>query len=358
MHPTGGYPPLAVPPGPPPADIDDDVDGGFERKLLWLLLLLLLFALLLTGVNLTPGPAWAEMPTDRVLLTVDRGRISAEVDGRTVTLAEGGRRYLAQGAQVRVAARSTGRLTFRGGAVTLLCSGSDTAVGKLWTSADQEPHGELTVDNGRLLADTTSTSGAFRPLTLVVRRTAGDVQNKGPAWYAVDPGAVAVATGEVRVGGAPAAPAGTDLSCGDGVPVAPPAGAPSESPSSDAPLPSQVPTEVTPSATPTTTTTTPAVTPTPTRGCPRPCRPRSRRGPRPRRPARPGRRRPPPGRPPTPTPSPSPSPPPSTSSAVHRRRSDGAVRRFRRRSCRLRRSSGDGTPLGSVHRHRHRSAVE
>jgi putative peptide zinc metalloprotease protein len=318
VHPTSGYPPLAVPPGPPPADIDGDVDGVFQRKLRWLLLLLLLFALLLTGVNLTPGPAWAEMPTDRVLLTADRGRMSAVVDGRTVTLAEGGRRYLAEGARVRVDARSTGRLTFRGGAATLLCSGSDTGVGKLWTSADREPHGELTVDNGRLLADTTSTSGAFRPLTLVVRRTAGDVENKGPAWYAIDPGAVAVATGEVRVGGAPAAPAGTDLNCGDGVPVAPPAGAPSESPSSEAPLPSEVPTEVTPSLTsptPTTTTTAPATTPPTTPGVPTTVPttvPPTTTAP----PTRPTRTSPPTT---SPSPSPStttPSPSPSTSSVV------------------------------------------
>ena len=103
------------------------------------------------------------MPTDRVLLTADRGRSTRRSStARTVTLDEGDRRYLAAGRRIQVPARSTGRLTFRGGAATLLCGGSDSTVGKLWTDAGRRaPHGELTVGNGRLLADTTSTSGAF-----------------------------------------------------------------------------------------------------------------------------------------------------------------------------------------------------
>ena len=60
------------------------------------------------------------------------------------------------------------------------------------------PHAALSVDTGRVLADTTSTSGAFRPLDLVVHRTRGDVTNTGAAWYSVDPAAVTVSTGKVR----------------------------------------------------------------------------------------------------------------------------------------------------------------
>jgi putative peptide zinc metalloprotease protein len=278
-HLTAAYPPLAVPPGPPPADADgEEVDGGFERKMWWLLLLLVLSALMLTFVNLVPGPAWAEMSGERALLAADRGRVTAVVDGRTVVLDEGDRRYVAEGARIEVAAGSTGRLTFRGGAVALLCGGSRAGVGRLWTDAGRtrQPHGVLAVDSGRLLADTTSTSGAFTPLALVVRRPAGDVENTGPAWYAVDPAAVAVATGEVRVAAAPATPVEGDLSCGDGVPVAPPAGTPSPEPAPSE-LPSELPTEVSPTATPTATPTTVAPTavsgpeePTTTRPAPEP----------------------------------------------------------------------------------------
>src|SRR5207248_995821 len=71
--PPAGYPPLAAPPGAPPSTVDEAKDGKFERKLWWLLILLLLFALLLTGSNLLPGPAWGEMPDNRALLHVDKG---------------------------------------------------------------------------------------------------------------------------------------------------------------------------------------------------------------------------------------------------------------------------------------------
>ncbi len=267
VHRTVAYPPLAVPPGPPPADADgEEVDSGFQRKMWWLLLLLLLSALMLTFVNLVPGPAWAEMPTERALLAADRGRVTVVIDGRTVVLDEGDRRHVADGARIEVAAGSTGRLTFHGGAVALLCGGSRAGVGRLWTDGGRtrEPHGVLAVDNGRLLADTTSTSGAFAPLALVVRRPAGDVENTGPAWYAVDPAAVTVATGEVRVAGAPAAPVQGDLSCGDGVPVAPPAGTPSPEPTASE-LPSAPVTDVSPTATPTVTPTTAVPTTAPAR---------------------------------------------------------------------------------------------
>jgi putative peptide zinc metalloprotease protein len=58
------------------------VDRRFERRMWWLVLLLLLLALLLTAANFAPGPAWAEMPTNRALLTADPGPVTALVDGR------------------------------------------------------------------------------------------------------------------------------------------------------------------------------------------------------------------------------------------------------------------------------------
>ena len=54
--------------------------------------------------------------------------------------------------------------------------------------------------------------------------------------------------GQVTVGGVPSAPTRADLTCGDGVPVTPPAAGPSESPSFEPPseLPSLVPSSLPP----------------------------------------------------------------------------------------------------------------
>jgi putative peptide zinc metalloprotease protein len=283
VHPAGLYPPLAVPPGPPDGGEDPDVDRRFERRMWWLVLLLLLLALLLTAVNFAPGPAWAEMPTNRVLLVADRGILTAEIDGQPVRLADGERRYVGEGTRITVRENSTGELTFQGGSAAVLCAGSTTEVGRLWTdspsgflgtSAPSEgpgagsrqgrtraPHGRLSVEEGRVLADTTSPSRAFRSLNLVLDRPLGVVTNAGPAWYAADPAAVTVATGRVSVDGAPVAPTNGDLSCGDGIAVEPPAAGPSESPSEVPPseeFPSDLPSE---SAPPTTDAPPPVITP-------------------------------------------------------------------------------------------------
>ncbi|HEU5108558.1 MAG TPA: cyclic nucleotide-binding protein, partial [Micromonosporaceae bacterium] len=189
VHSAGVYPPLAVPPGPPEGTEDPDVDRRFERRMWWLVLLLLLLSLLLTVINFAPGPAWAEMPTDRALLTSDRGTITATIDGRTETLDEGEQRYVDEGARIAVPARAAGRLTFQGGSATLFCAGSSAVVGRLYTDAGRRrvPHGSLALDTGRLLADTASTSGAYQPLEMAVSRPSGVVTNDGSAWYAVEP---------------------------------------------------------------------------------------------------------------------------------------------------------------------------
>jgi putative peptide zinc metalloprotease protein len=321
VHPAAGYPPLAVPPGPPPpVDPDDDPDERFERKLWWLVLLLVLLALMLTAGNLVPGPAWAEMPADRALLTADRGRVTAVLDGRTVVVDEGDRRYVDEGAAIEVAARSTGRLTFRGGSTTVLCGGARAGVGRLWTEdgRTRRPHGVLAVQYGRLLADTASGSGAFAALALVVSRPAGDVANTGAARYAVEPAAVAVATGQVRVAGTSTAPDGTDLSCGVGAPEAPPAGTPSVEPP-----PSQVPSELPSTAVPTpsvapSVTVAPTVAPTTQPPSTRPptTQPPTTRPPRTRPPTTPPRT-PPSTTPPTTTP-PATTPPATTPPATTR----------------------------------------
>jgi len=263
VHDAGVYPPLAVPPGPPAGTEDPEVDNRFVRQMWWLVLLVLLLALTLTVGNFAPGPAWAEMPTDRALLTADRGPVTVSIDGVTTRLTEGGRRYVDEGSQVDVPVGSTGRLTFSGGSAAVLCAGSQTQVGRLWTDADRHriPHGVVALESGRMLADTTSTSGAFRPLSLVVQSPLGDVKNTGQSWYAVDASAVTVSTGSVTVALAPVPATGADLTCGDGVVVTPPAAGPSESPSEE---PSDLPSEITPSVTvPPTTESTPTTIPQP-----------------------------------------------------------------------------------------------
>jgi putative peptide zinc metalloprotease protein len=247
VHPTGIYPPLAVPPGPPDGSEDPNVDRRFERRMWWLVLLVLLLALLLTAVNFRPGPAWAEMATNRALLSADDGLVYAQIDNKRVAVEEGERRYVAEGTRIEIPPRSVGRLTFQGGAAALLCGGADLQVGRLWTGGSRErvPNGTLVVDTGRVLADTTSVSGAYRPLALVVSRPLGDVTNTGAAWYSADPASVTVSTGRVAVGGAQANATGDPLSCGDGIAVEPPAAGPSESPSEE--VPSDLPSEVTPS---------------------------------------------------------------------------------------------------------------
>ena len=59
-----------------------EADNRFERRMRWALVLVLLLALLLTGGNAAFTPlAWAEMPSDKALLHVQRGRVDATVGG-------------------------------------------------------------------------------------------------------------------------------------------------------------------------------------------------------------------------------------------------------------------------------------
>src|SRR4029453_11475950 len=148
VHPAATYPPLTVPPGPPDGTEDPQVDRRFERRMWWFVLLALLVALLLTAANLLPGPAWAEMRTDRALLTADRGRLTVLLDGTTVTLTSGERRYVDAGTRIDVADRSTGRLAFHGGSAAVLCAGSRTQVLRLNTAAGRyrEPHAGLAIN--------------------------------------------------------------------------------------------------------------------------------------------------------------------------------------------------------------------
>ncbi|MEV0713938.1 cyclic nucleotide-binding protein [Asanoa sp. NPDC050611] len=257
VHATGGYPPLAAPPGPPPV-IDETVDGRFERRLWWLTALLLLLALLLTASNLLPGPAWAEMPADRALLATTRGTADVDVNGRPVKLTSGDKIYVTEGDQVQVRDRSSATLTFRGGAVTVLCAGSGVSVGPLWSTGDRRtrPHGSLQLADGRLLVDTASTSGTFEALALSLAAGGTRLSNEGEAWYrASSGGGSIVSAGDVRVDGQLQPETNAPLDCGDGREVPRPAGPTEEPPPSEEPSPTDSPS---PSATPSVSPTPPA----------------------------------------------------------------------------------------------------
>jgi putative peptide zinc metalloprotease protein len=233
------YPPLAVPPGPPSEEADAEVDRRFERRLWWLVAGVLVFALVLVGLDFRPGPAWAEMPSDRALLTVDSGEMTAVLAGTPVGLGSGDRRYVGAGTDISVPTGALGRLTFPGGAAALFCGGVQARIGPLTVDGGRERtvHAVLTLQSGRVLADTAGTSGAFRPLGLTVERAGGAVSTTDASWFWVEPNAVTVATGRVIVGDVPVKAGHKTLSCGDGVAVAPPA-SDSTDPAAGAPLPS------------------------------------------------------------------------------------------------------------------------
>ncbi|MDR7280996.1 cyclic nucleotide-binding protein [Catenuloplanes atrovinosus] len=248
VHSGGDYPPLAAPPGMPPGGVDYGLDGRFERRLWWLVLLLLLLAFALTAAQLRPAPAWAEMASDRVLLTAETGSVEVGVAGRRVTLDEGGRYQLPVGAEVRVGDQARASLTFRGGAFSVLCAGSTLAVRELRTEGERtrSPYGSLELTDGRILSDTSSTSGAFRPLELEISSARISITSAGAAWYAVENGQTVVSRGEVQADGVTQPETRGDLDCGDGLPdpiPAPtqPSSAPSPSPSAPSPTPSQSP---------------------------------------------------------------------------------------------------------------------
>ncbi|WP_051799884.1 M50 family metallopeptidase [Catenuloplanes japonicus] len=250
VHSGGDYPPLAAPPGMPPGGVDYGLDGRFERRLWWLVLLLLLLALALTAGQLRPGPAWAEMPSDRVLLTAETGAVDVTVPGRRITLDEGGRYQLPIGAEITVGGSSRASLTFRGGAISVLCAGSSAAIRDLHSDGDRvrTPSGTLDLSNGRILSDTASTTGAFAPLSLEISSARVSITSTEAAWYAVASGQAVVSRGEVRADRITQPQTGGELDCGDGLPD--PLPTPSSTPSvSPTPAVSESPSE-SPSPTP------------------------------------------------------------------------------------------------------------
>jgi putative peptide zinc metalloprotease protein len=263
------YPPLTVPPGLPEGPGDPEADGRFERGLRWLGVLVLTAALFFAGLSFRSGPAWAEMPTGQALLTVEKGLVTATFDGEAANLGPGARRHIDQGEVLDVPAGASATLTFPGGGSARVCPGSKIGVGGLHVENGRHrvPVAMLSLQTGRLLAGTGSTSGAFRPLELTVDRGEGRVTNAGAAWFSVETAAVTVSRGKVTVGGAVTAATGAPLSCGDGAPVAAPEESAPEA--SEEPLPEEsesVIPSVAPStsATPSATVVTPSLTADPT----------------------------------------------------------------------------------------------
>ncbi|WP_344075395.1 M50 family metallopeptidase [Luedemannella helvata] len=204
VHPPAAYPPMAVPPGPPPTTVDVDRDRWFEKRMRWLLLLILLIGLLLTGGNLIAPFAWAEMPSDRVLLSVEDGTVTARQNGRLVRLAEGDKLYLAAADEVTVDDKSTALLTYRGGAWSRACAGTHLVLGELVsTGRPLTPSADLRLDRGLLVTDTHSRGTAFTPLAPRQNSPAGVVESTGEAWFAVSASGVAVARGSVTRNGEP-----------------------------------------------------------------------------------------------------------------------------------------------------------
>jgi putative peptide zinc metalloprotease protein len=236
VRPGAGHPPLAVPPGPPDADEEFDVDRHFEKRMWAFVCLLLVVVLGGLALDLSAGPAWAEMPGEKALLTVDKGNAAVQSGGARSTLAAGDRRYVATGTQVEVSKKGRARLTFPGGGVLLFCPGARLTLDAASVASGRAaaPSGRVSLATGRVLADTTGTSGAFRPLALTVARSQGELVSTGGAWFWAEPEAVSVATGTVTAGGVASKPAGGELSCADGSKVPQPSttegGEPSEQP--------------------------------------------------------------------------------------------------------------------------------
>ncbi len=256
VHPMYAYPPLAAPPGPPPPDVDESADGRFEKRLRWLLILVLLLGLLLTGGNLLlPALAFAEMPSDQAKVRVETGQADVVVNGTSYALRSGDEIYVGEADDVRVGPRSRASITYRGGASSILCAGTDLTLGPLSSVGEPVvPSAALQLRGGLALVDTRSTSPAFATLSTAVTLAGGVVVNQGVAWFAVTPWNVQVSRGTVTYRGDTIAGNRAPLGCGDGTVVEPPSGDPTPTPTADTPTPSQPTPSATPSPTPETTT--------------------------------------------------------------------------------------------------------
>ncbi|HEU0234958.1 MAG TPA: M50 family metallopeptidase [Candidatus Limnocylindrales bacterium] len=296
-----------------PVRTDDPASEEAERRLdrrtrRWLLVLALA-ALLSLLAALPPGAAWSEVPTDRVLATVERGRAIVERPNDVLALSTGASVAMAPGDGLAVDRDSTVRLHFRGGSNAIVCPQSSLVLDDARTrpGIPEGPEADLTLGRGAVVLATASSSAGFAALSARIAIAPGVVASEGPATFAVRARGVTVSSGTVRLNDVIVAPE-PEVACppGDGSapsPTAPPTSPDVASPSSAPPPPSDagspgVPSS-TPSASPSGTSSPsvgPSLTPVPSPGSTPPPTP----GPTP-----------PPTPAPTPPPTPAPTPPPT-----------------------------------------------
>ncbi|MCI0584181.1 MAG: M50 family metallopeptidase [Chloroflexi bacterium] len=209
-----------------------EAEATIERRARRLVVLLVLLALVSLGIAVPSGLAWSEVPGDRVLVTVERGRaevIRAE-DGGTVVLTAPERIVVRRDTTIDVEPEGVVRLTFRGGGTARLCGGSVATLTAAASAGSDpiRPAAGVALERGALFADTHGASDAFSPLALVVE-AGRSVEARGAAVFGVAGHDVEVFRGEVLVDGNPFA-AGGDVACPGGS-----VGSPGEEPSVSAP---------------------------------------------------------------------------------------------------------------------------
>ncbi|MGH9139343.1 MAG: Ig-like domain-containing protein, partial [Acidimicrobiales bacterium] len=260
VHPVDVYAPLALPAGPPPPAGGGRavVDDRFDRRLRRFALLLLLLALLLALVNTQPGRPWTEMPGDRALLDVDAGTVALHTasTGAARTIVRGDRSYVAAGDTVRVGPDGQARLRFGGGSQLVVCADSEVGIDRLRTRGrPAAPEAAVSLEEGRMLADTRSTSHAFESLELEARTGRRHVAaNHGAARFVIRVGGVDVADGEVTLDHRSVLAGGGEPSCERDS-----ATERASRPDTPPPRPEPVQTPPPPDPPPTTATTTPVV---------------------------------------------------------------------------------------------------
>ena len=189
------------------------------------------------------------MPTVKALVQVETGSTTAVVGGKSYALGEGDQIYVGQFDDVLVADHALARIIYRGGAVSVLCGGTQVTMGHLDSSHTRpvEPSAALKLNTGQVLMDTRSGSSAFVDLAATLTSAEVEAVNQGPAWYSITPADVEVSEGVVTVNGDDRAGNGESLGC-PGTIVSRPSGnnppepAPTDSPTAS-PSPSESPSD-------------------------------------------------------------------------------------------------------------------
>lgn len=300
-HGDGDTTPALAEPGVRDDPAAEAAERRLDRRMRRWLLVLALAAFLALLVALPPGSAWSEVPTDRVLATVERGRAVVHRPTGALTLSTGESVALAPGDGLAVGRDSTVRLHFRGGSGAVVCPQSALVLDGARTrlGVPEAPEVEFALESGTVVLATAPGSVGFSALSVRVDIAPGIVANEGPATFAVRAHGVTVSSGTVRLGEETVA-VEPEVACPPGGGAAPSPTAPSPSP--DVASPSAAPPPSSDAGSPGVPSSTPSESPSasssPTVGPP----------PTPVPSAAPT---PPPTPVPTPPPTPAPTPPPT-----------------------------------------------